>query len=172
MQFCLAVFHSLFGVIVQDLYIYVHIFFSYMTISLTIQSYPFPLIWIFVYCYYSHFLFIILFGIGWMLAWSAKFLRYFFRLWSHGAEIVLSSYFNFQKNDFIKLKKIFLININSVMIWFAFWKKRKRKIWKIFGCTLEFFSLEALLSKINSCIVKPIFSFSILWCKCTKFLCT
>ena len=29
-----------------------------------------------------------------MLAWSAKFLTYFFRLWSHGAEIVLSSYFN------------------------------------------------------------------------------
>ena len=88
-----------------------------------------------------------------MLAWGAKFLRYFFRLWSHGAEIVLSSYFNFQKNDFIKLKKNFLININSVMIWFAFWKKRKRKIWEIFGCTLEFFSLEALLSKINSCIL-------------------
>ena len=127
MQFCLAVFHSLFGVIVQDLYIYVHIFFLYMTISLTIQSYPFPLIWIFVYCYYSHFLFIILFGIGWMLAWSTKFLRYFFRLWSC-AEIVLSSYFNFQKNDFIKLKKNFFKNINSVMIWFAFWKKRKENM--------------------------------------------
>ena len=154
MQFCLAVFHSLFGVIVQDLYIYVHIFFSYMTISLTIQSYPFPLIWIFVYCYYSHFLFIILFGIGWMLVWSAKFLTYFFRLWSHGLEIVLSSYFNFLKKKFYKIKKIFVTNISSVMIWFAFWKKKRGKSGRSSVAHFNFFffllcsqkSIVALLS--------------------------
>ena len=43
-------------------------------------------------------------------------------------------------------------------------KKRERKIWKISVAHLNFFSLkvDCLFSEINSCIVKSIFSLSIL----------